>query len=193
MKWIRKTVAPVIWIIVISFALWGIENIFVGLQKESKGVGKAFGKTISFKTFQDARRSVEIFSQKPAGEKLEIEELENSAWQNIVLGLEAQREKISVTDEEVKNEIERLFTADVATFNPEFYQNWVQKNFRESPRLFEERIRDNLRIRKLVERHQNPAAQTTEQKTDQQKQDAFLKWLQDVMQRAKIEKFDLKK
>jgi len=155
MKLMRKMVPVIIWIIVISFALWGVENIFISLQEESKGVGKIFGKTVSFKQFQDALKTAELFSQKPSGEKISIEELEDSAWQNIVLGFQAKREKIAVTDAEVKSEIERLFTSDGSSFNPEFYKTWVLKTSGESPRLFEERIRETLRIRSLIKQHQD--------------------------------------
>lgn len=155
MKLMRSMVPVIIWIIVISFALWGVENVFLSLQKESKGVGKAFGKTVSFKTFQDAFKTAQLFSQKPSDEKQSIEELETTAWQNIVLEMEAKRERIAISDAEVRAEIERLFTTDGSVFNPQFYQAWVSNTFKESPRLFEERIRKTLMIRELIHRHQN--------------------------------------
>ena len=82
MKLMRKMVGPVIWIIVISFVLWGVQSVFTSFQKEAQGVGKAFGTTISFKRYQDALKSVQLFSPQARNEKQGAAEIENNAWQH---------------------------------------------------------------------------------------------------------------
>ncbi len=188
MKLMRRIVPFIIWLIVISFALWGIENVFLSLQEESKGVGKVFGKTVSFKTFQDALKSAELFSQRSPDEKPDIDQLEASAWQNIVLLHQAEQEQISASDAEVRAEIERFFTADGSQFNPEFYKAWVGRVAGESPRLFEERIRDALRIRKLIEQHQNIDSTMSDEERAKAAE-AFSGWWQNLMKEADIQKF----
>lgn len=184
MKLIRKMVTPTIWLIVISFVLWGGQSVITGLQKESAGVGRVFGKTVTFKEFQDAIRSASLFMQSKM--QLSQEELESSAWQNIVLIREAKKEGIQITDEEVLSEIKQMFGSD-EDFNQRLYENWVVKSFGEQPRQFEERVRNLLRVRKLVEKHQISDVQTTEAEV----KDYFFKQQSKVMvEFAKFEKPD---
>ena len=152
MKLVRKMIAPTIWLIVLSFVFWGFQSFFLGFKKETLGVGKVFGKLITFKEYQDALRTVEFLLPKPEGNKRSVEEIESTAWQNIILQREAAQEKISVTDEEVLVEVKRLF-GDTENFTPAVYETLVYKNFGEQPRAFEERVRGILQIRKLMAAH----------------------------------------
>ena len=211
----RKMVGPVIWLIVISFVLWGVQSVFISFQKEAQGVGTAFGKTVTFKTFQDAIRSVQLFSPRAQGEKWDMDELENAAWQHIVLSLEAERENIQVADPEVRSEIQKLFTESGRPFDPDYYSAWVRQNFKDSERAFEESVRDTLLIRQLISAHepqdiqvsdeeiqklaeemkQGSAADETSKEIyrgvliNQKKQQAFLSWWEGVSKRANVQKF----
>ena len=160
MKLIRKLVAPTIWLIVISFLLWGVQSVLIGLRKETAGVGKAFGKIVTFKEFQDSMRSAELLSRKP-NEKMSAEELESGAWQNIVLSIEAKREKISASDEDVLNEVKKFFGGEEMV-DSAAYQNWVARNFGEQPRAFEGRIRNLIRVQKLVAKHRMVQTEVTD-------------------------------
>ncbi len=160
----RKMVAPVIWLIVLSFVIWGVQSAFLGFQKESQGVGRAFGELISFKEFQDAERSSELLSSR-GEEKRTIEEIEAAAWQHIVLGMEAGHEKMEVTDREVLDEIKSMF--GMTELDRAAYAAWVQRNFGEQPRAFEERVRKILRIRKLVEAHRITSPSAADEEVSQ--------------------------
>ena len=161
MKLMRKMVAPIIWVTLVSFGfLWGIQSVMVVLHKESTGVGKIFGQTVSYKEYQDAMHSAELLMQKSGDQKVEFDQLQEAAWQNLTLQREAKRLNIQVTNDEVKNEIQRMFGEH---FDPQFYADWVRKNFGEPPRAFEERVRNIIQIRKLVESHKHPNVQVSEQ------------------------------
>lgn len=166
MKAIRKLVAPTIWLIVISFALWGAQSFFLGFKKETLGAGKAFGKIITFKKFQDAMRSAQLLLEKPGAEKTSPEKLEEAAWQNIVLGAEAKQQKVHISDKEVIAEIQRLFGVD-ERMDQATYQQWIFRNFGEQPRAFEERIREILQIQKLLAQHETQEATVTDEEVEQ--------------------------
>lgn len=161
MKMIRKMVAPTIWLVVISFALWGAQSFFLGFKKETLGAGKAFGKIVTFKQYQDASRSAELLLNRKDGPPPTPVEIETAAWQNIVLGAEARREKIFVSDEEVVNEINRLFGVN-DRMDQAIYTQWITRNFGEQPRAFEERIREILKIQKLLAKHQEAQPEVSE-------------------------------
>ena len=58
---------------------------------------------------------------------------------------------IKVSDEEVRQEIQRLFSERKEVFpNGDQYQLLIRRFFREEPREFEEQVRVQLRIQKLI-------------------------------------------
>lgn len=162
----RRLVGPIIWIIVLSFIFYGGTSFLLGTDKESLGVGRVFGKIVTFKEFRDAMRSVEVFMPQPDEAKWQYEDLENAAWQQVVLEREAAKEYIQVNDTEVRDEIKKLFGGDGA-FNPEFYQQWVENNFKENARQFEERLRRFLAVQKLLDEHRKISTAFSEAEVDQ--------------------------
>ncbi len=204
MKAIRKMVGPVIWIMLLSFMFWGVQSVAVGLRKETHSAGKVFGKDIPWKDFHDEVKSAEFFLQSNRQQKTP-EELETLAWQNIIFELEADTEKITVSDDEVLVEVRKLFGGDVP--NPDAYETWTSRLFGEHPRNFEERVRKILKVRKLIALHrpkvvlpapeklnpEKPAkekeAKEAETKKATEQEKVFSDWWNDILKRAKIEKF----
>ncbi|MFA7001663.1 MAG: hypothetical protein WC352_05920, partial [Candidatus Omnitrophota bacterium] len=81
------------------------------------------------------------------------ERIKQAAWQNIILSREAQKQKIQISDDEVRTEILRLLQASkIVDPTPEVYQRWLQSALRETPRDFEKKVREYLRIQKLIKR-----------------------------------------
>jgi len=65
---------------------------------------------------------------------------------------EAQRQKIEVTDDEVRTEIYRILaTHDIENPSEDLYERWLQATVREAPRTFESQLREFLRIQKLIQ------------------------------------------
>jgi hypothetical protein len=106
------------------------------------------------------------------------------AWQTIILSREAKREGVTVTDDEVADEIQMLF-AGGNNFNPEFYRMWVEKQFRTKPRDFEETIRKYLASQKVRDHILNTAP-------EKEKDKKLMEWLVSVMSRAKLEDYTQK-
>ena len=192
MRLVRKLVAPTIWIILFSFLFFGVENLVIGLRKETQAAGKVFGKTVTWKEYRDSLRSAEFFLQTPEKSKTPAE-LETAAWQNIALLIEADREHITVSDDEVRSEIKTFFGGQVPS--PEIYQKWTTQTLKEHPYDFEERVRKAMKTQKLMALHKpkavTPAPEKSNEKTKEpaEAEKGFTSWLQDVMKRAKIEKF----
>ena len=192
MKLFRKMVAPTIWLILLSFTFFGVQNLIVGLKKETQGVGRVFGKTVTFKEFQDAMRSAEFFWQSPEKPK-SAEELETAAWQNLALLVEADHEKITVSDDEVREEIKTFFGGQVPSADT--YQKWTSQVLKERPYDFEERVRKVLKVQKLMASHQNVVAAPKDGKVEikpeelTEAQKKYTDWFNGVMVSAKIEKF----
>jgi peptidyl-prolyl cis-trans isomerase D len=148
------------WIVILvlilpGFILWGSETIIYYLKaKDCAGI--VFGKKISFEEFKRALIAVhhQLILQK--GDKFLKQQsdldLTPQAWDRIILLKEAKRRKIKVTDDEVKDFIEKipLFRAN-NKFNFDLYRNIIHYILGTDMRLFEEEMRENLMISKFYE------------------------------------------
>ena len=180
LKFYRKNIKLFIWLIILSFAIWGAGSISVSRDSVSPYVGTVGKEKISHKEFMITTRYFDLLSrsrteqeqknEEPKNEEAKVQETQNQetkepaeppkqeplsydqvkglAWQMIVLSREAKREGIAVSDEEVQNEIQRLFSQD-GVFQQSFYEQWVQNNFRVQTRDFEELVRKHLASDKI--------------------------------------------
>lgn len=154
----NKKIAKRVWIIlaiiiVPAFALWGIGGA-IRSQRESGYAGKLFGKNISALEFKDALDAVRIQAIMQFGEKFsEIRKylnLENQAWERIMLLEEAKKRKITASNQEVIELIESYpFFQRKGQFDNKIYTEMLQYAFRTQPRIFEEQARQNLTLSKL--------------------------------------------
>ncbi len=150
LEYLRKNTKLIVWFIVISFGIWGAGSIiFSGLSEGTATAGKAYGKKISNTEFNRHLKMVQIFGGKEV-EGMSSEKLEEKVWQQIALAMKARNEGIKATDEEVRVEIIKNLGGG-QTYDEELYQRWVQNVFREGPRAFEEKVRDLIAIRKLLD------------------------------------------
>ena len=202
LKFYRKNIKFIIWVIILAFAIWGAGSISMSRQSASSYAGSVGKEKISQKEFMLMVRYFEVLTrarsaevqknaeaknekadpqkpqntketQKPETKKetqpketknqetketappkqepLSYEQVKGLAWQTIVLSREAKNEGVVVSDEEVENEIRRLFSRE-GVFQADFYEQWVQNNFRVSPRDFEEIIREHIASDKVREK-----------------------------------------
>ena len=166
MKIIRKSVGPVIWMMVAALVIWSVQGIFTSLSGSARGVGKAFGKIVAFKEYDDAFKSTELLVGRGSDSATpDINELREAAWQHLIFSREALRERIEVTDSEVISEIGKFLGGK--PLSNQDYNQLIRRNFNEHPRNFEERIRTILRIRKLYEKHQQVTASATAEEVNQ--------------------------
>lgn len=150
LKSLRKNTKIIIWAVIICFALWGGFSVSTQFQKRGRIAGEVFGKDVSFQEYNLFYRASQIFnfgSQIPQNEN----SLRQQTWQSILYAREARRQKIEISDEEVRQEILELLEGHQITDpSPTVYQNWLAVNLRETAQEFESQIREILRIQKLV-------------------------------------------
>ncbi len=210
LKFYRKNIKLFIWLIILSFAIWGAGSISVSRDSVSPYVGTAGKEKISHKEFMVTTRYFDLLSRSkseqeqkkeeakneeakaqetqnqetketaepPKQEPLSYDQVKGLAWQMIVLSREAKREGITVSDEEVQNEIRRLFSQDGA-FQQDFYEQWVQNNFRVQSRDFEEIIRKHLASDKLREK-------VLKDVPEDKRNSRWLEWFIPVISKSKL-------
>jgi len=161
LKFLRhKKTAKKVWIglaliIIPAFALWGFGGAFKS-REENKPLGKVFGREVSALELRDAVSSVTTMAIMRFGDKFpEIEKylnLEDQAWQRLVLLDDAKRRAITISDQEVVDYVEKLpFFQYKGRFDNKTYNQTLQYVFRLKARDFEEQTRKNLMLSKLYE------------------------------------------
>lgn len=153
LKVFRKNTKTIVWIVVISFVLWGGYAVSSQFEKRGRYAGEVFGKAVSFQEFDIYYRSVQLFSLGGSKTPDDPEVIRQQAWQSLILSTAAKRQKINVTDDEVRAEIFRLMAIQKIDNPTEaIYQRWLQATVRETPKVFEQQIRELLRTQKLVQK-----------------------------------------
>lgn len=132
---------------------------------------------------QSQKEGPQTENKFPLEEPLSYDQIKGLAWQMIVLSREAKREGIAVTDEEVQTEIRKLFSKN-GVFHQDFYEQWVQNNFRVQAREFEELIRKHIASDKLREK-------VLKDVPEEQHQNQWLEWFIPVMSKSEFK--DLEK
>ena len=185
LKFYRKHIKLVIWLIVLAFVAWGAGTISVSKELASPYIGSVNGEKISHKEFLMTLRYYELLSrartaesEKTESEPLPYDQLRSLTWQTIAISREAKRLGVRVSDEEVRNQVERLFSAG-GQFNEAFYQNWIEKNFRGRAREFEEATRKHITVQKT---HQK----ILEGIPESERETRWIKWLRPLMNRVQI-------
>jgi len=154
----NKKTAKKVWIIlalliVPAFIFWGAGSL-VRDKKEMGTAGKIFGKNVSLLEYRDAYNAVRAQAQLQFGDNFsqlrQYLDLENLAWDRLVLLYEAKRRKIKVSDKEVIDLIQSVpIFQKKGRFDNRFYSDTLRYYLRMQPRAFEEQIRQNITISKL--------------------------------------------
>lgn len=159
----RENLKKIMWglaiLIIPAFVLWG-SGSSIRSRDLPKYAGKIFGKKISFRqyeaSFQAARNEALMIYGEDFNKAVDLLNLEKEAWERLILLLQAKKEKIRVSDEELINFIQRLpFFQKEGCFNQEKYKIFLDYVFHASPRDFEEQIREALEIDQLKNRFIN--------------------------------------
>ena len=153
LKFLRKNTKVIVWTVVIAFVTWGGYAVHSQFEASNRAPGRIFGKDISFREYLSAQQIVQLFYAPPKDkEPPSAEEMEAKTWQFLILSHEAKHRNVSVTDEEVRREVARLFGGEGSlTLAREQYFDWIRREFHREPREFEDEVRENLRVRKLLE------------------------------------------
>ena len=149
----RKNMKRIMWalaiLIIPAFVIWGSGSAG---KKEKKGpdyAGKIFNKKISFDEYLDMWGVTRDYAIKTFGGNIPSEFIDQLAWNRILLLKDAERENITVKNEEV---IEKIMSFPVFQRNGSFDKKLYKSMLRDDARSFEERIRDDIIISKLREK-----------------------------------------
>ncbi len=157
LKIFRSNTKFIVWITVAALALlFGAGSIvdLVNNKKSGRYAGEAFGKPVTFQEYEQFYIATRLFmpSEKPVDDP---DILRQYTWQNIVYAREAKRERLNVSDQEVRGEIANILKQQGMT-NPsgEQYRLWLAHVLPDhptlSPREFEGGLREFIRIQKLL-------------------------------------------
>ena len=163
-------------LIIPPFVFWGAGSALRSRQKGATYAGIIFGKKISFDEYQDAWQATRTQALMMYGSKLdEIYEalnLEQQAWERLILLKEAKRKKIRVSDDEVINMIQKFpFFQSKGRFDERAYDLILKQVLRIDARQFEEEMRDSLAIAKLQDSIMKGIKITDEEVKDAYKQE----------------------
>jgi hypothetical protein len=155
----KKKTARKVWLVVsaaviVTFIFWG--SGAMRTKQESAFAGRIFGRNITFLEYKDALDAVKISALQQFGDKLPEAEkylnLEQQAWERLILLHEAKERRIKVSDKEVVELIEGYpFFKRNGQFDNRAYNEVLRYDFHIEPRVFEEETRQNLMLSKLYE------------------------------------------
>lgn len=154
----KKTMKRILWtlaiLIIPPFVFWGAGSAMRSRQKGPNCAGTIFGRNVSFEEYSNAWQAARNQAMMMYGSKMdEIADalnLEQQAWDRLILLHEAKKKGLRVSDQEVINTIQNLpFFQSKGQFDKRAYDLILTQAFRVEPRQFEEEIREILLIEKL--------------------------------------------
>ena len=150
---LKKVLWGLVIIIVPSFVFWGGISYLKGRRHQVLAqLGKTKITATKYKGYLEMARIYSLLFEGGRDRKIKREDLQNKAWEFILLTWKAKKENIKVEDQEVVAVIKRLFfpTSD---FNKEWYFNFLQRSLRIGSREFEEYLRRFIMVTKLYEKY----------------------------------------
>lgn len=181
LKTLRKNTKLIIWLTIAAMGLWTASSIAVGQGKQQTYAGEVFGKKIRYKEFNSAEKMVSLFSP----DSLQIgESALDKVWFYLALKHDAENRKITVSDQEVVAFIDKTFSLNHAA-SIAGYENWVRNVLKDTPRNFEEIVRDYLKIEKLLQQNLTPVSDSPLAL----RQGDNNPWFEDLMKRANVVRY----
>lgn|GEM_PF-2640290 len=158
MNMFRKYIPWIAGVAVAGMILWLITSAAILHRADTGNPGSLFGKPVTLHQYMHALEAVTHDALLRYGDQyrrqLSEDQLQDQAWERLILTAEARRQKIKITNTEVVAEIQRypLFQRPDGQFDQAGYQTVIQYSLGTNPRAFEEEVREDLMIRKLLEK-----------------------------------------
>jgi len=158
-----------------SFALLLCSLVLAGFFPEvvtgfegsgSDVIGEAFDRPVTKQEFDYYYKTVSIFTRTGKETRTE-EETRQEAWQNLIFKQETRELNITVSREELREELKRLLSEKDIEYGSNEYHIWVITQFNEDADIFERRIEDLLIINKFMELKTEPHLSVTEEEMKQ--------------------------
>jgi hypothetical protein len=137
-------------VVIPAFILWG--GISFLKAKKERIVGKIGKKNIYLDEFNYYIRMAKLHFVLLGEENLSYQDYIAKAWQLFLLLWKAKKEKIKVSDKEVIEMIKNIFSKE-GEFKKGRYFYVLKYRLKMPPRVFEEYIRDFLKIDKLLQKN----------------------------------------
>jgi len=154
-KHAKKLLIFIALIIIPAFVFWGAGSA-LRRRSSSEYAGKIFGRRVSLKEYSKSWQACRNQALMLYGENIDkvaqFLNLEEQAWERLIMLKESKRKKVTAKDEEVVEVIKSLpfFQKDLK-FDKETYETTLRYVFGTTPIDFEEQIKNSLTIQKLVE------------------------------------------
>ncbi|MBI4846885.1 MAG: SurA N-terminal domain-containing protein [Candidatus Omnitrophica bacterium] len=149
----------IFWILIVisvgAFVIWGAGASRI-TSKYTETAGEIFGNKISLQEFLESKTNISNNYKLQLGDNyskiIPYVNINNQAWQQLILSAQAKKLKISISDQEVIQSImDNPFFHRDRKFDRGIYERITNYFFGASPRKFEEQIRRSLSIKKLYE------------------------------------------
>ncbi|MEW6170026.1 MAG: SurA N-terminal domain-containing protein [Candidatus Omnitrophota bacterium] len=143
-------------IIVPAFVLWGSGSLIRDKSK-SNFAGEIFGKKVPIDVYRDCLMAVRDQAIIQFGENFNqiqgMLNLEERAWERLILLTKAKQEKIRISDKEVVEQIADFpFFQKDGKFNEQIYQQVLRYGLGTTAKIFEQHIRESLMISELFKK-----------------------------------------
>lgn len=166
LKSMRKNTSRIVWVVIVIFVFLGVGSTIITSSQSRQYVGEIFGKKIKYTLFEDAYKMV-YFSPRiqnliQSRKDVTNQMLEDSTFQHLAFQMEANKRRIKVSDDDVRDEIIRRFTID-NNFNPKVYEHWVTNVTNMPLHTYEEGVRKDLLVSKLIDDIRNNISVTEDE------------------------------
>lgn len=154
----KENMRAILWvicfIIIITFVFFGMRTGGLNSGPSSQYAGILYGKKVSnedyAKSYKACYNQALMLYGADLPKVMERLNLKTQAWERIILIKEAENQRITASDSEVKDRIVAIFGGP-ESFNKEKYETILANYFNTTPRAFEEEIRNSLKISNLLE------------------------------------------
>lgn len=151
--WILLTI-----IILPAFLFWGLSGRMNRSRKQASYAGRIFGRKIPVQEYRDAYQGIIIINLLRWGDEnfqklASLIDLKQETWNRLILTYEAKRQRLSVSDKEIRQAIENSPNFQrKGKFDFKIYRELVQYTLHTTPRAYEEEVRSSLLISKLFDK-----------------------------------------
>lgn len=123
------------------------------VESQEELAGELFGVSVPMNNYYFAKANVLLFGNRWGASPRNEQEVEQAAWDQLLMSFIAFREQLDVPREDVEQEITRTLQAEGAGFDwksdRQAYEAWVKEKTRLSVEVFEGQLRHLLQISRL--------------------------------------------
>lgn len=168
LKQMRKNSRIFLYILIVAFVAWLAFDV-INTAQRNPYAGSIFGKKVLTNDYQKAFIAARTKAILTYGEKIrDVQKdlnLEGDAWDRLILLAEAKKQKIKADDKEMVDFIKgiAIFHDKNGKFSNSLYEQILRYSLGITPVEFEEQIRGDLTIQKLLEKENEKVALTDEE------------------------------